>query len=73
MLRMTVVTAGLSVSLFLVSCSGEQTLHMDGNVHMDGNMKLAVEGPLRIEMKMEGPSVKYTGTFISGRSSTEFR
>lgn len=38
-------------------------MQMDGAMKMDGVMR--VEGPIEMNMRMEGPSVAYTGTFIS--------
>ncbi|MGH7132710.1 MAG: hypothetical protein ACREJO_12265 [Phycisphaerales bacterium] len=53
----------------VVGACGETKMTMDGT--MKGEMKgdlngaFKLEGPIQIQMQMQGPTVKYEGTFVS--------
>ncbi len=42
-------------------------MKLSGDMKLDGDMKagLSVEGPIQISMQLQGPTIKYEGTYIS--------
>ncbi len=61
--RRVAVFAGAAASMTAASCSVPDPLRMESDLNMNGTISL--EGPITMNMKMEGPSMKYDGTFIS--------
>ncbi len=62
------------IALVLASC-GDSTMRMEGDMklatdmkmqgNMDMNDTMRIEGPIQVQMQMQGPSVKYSGVYIS--------
>lgn len=55
--------AGAVAAMIAASCSAPNPLRLESDLNMNGSMSL--EGPITMNMKMEGPSMKYEGTYIS--------
>jgi len=69
--RTAVLLAGLACGI-LAAC-GESTMRLESDMNVGGDMTLAgdlngsmrIDGPIEINMQMQGPSVTYTGVFVS--------
>jgi hypothetical protein len=51
----------------LVSACGDSKMTMDTTMKGDLATSLKLEGPVQIQMQMQGPTVKYEGVYISDK------
>ena len=72
MIRTLQLAGAVSLLPLLVAC-GESSMRLDGDMKMTGDMKMQadmngamrIEGPIQVQMQMQGPSVKYSGVYVS--------
>jgi hypothetical protein len=75
--RAAAALAGACIATQLTGCSTDKPMTLNSNLNGDmklgGDMKLSgdmkaglsVEGPIQISMQLQGPTIKYEGTYIS--------
>ncbi len=71
-MRRVLTLFGLGISAACTSC-GDTRMQMDGNMKMEGAMQmdgrvetiLKLDGPITMNMQMQGPTIEYEGIYIS--------
>ena len=59
----------LGIASLLSACSDHLAMEMKGDMNLNGQMAVKIEGP--IEMKVDGPTIHYKGTYVSDKALAE--
>jgi hypothetical protein len=64
--RLGLAGFALAAAAALTGC-GESKMVLDGQMKGDMTAALKLEGPMQIQMQMQGPTIKYDGVYISDK------